>query len=50
MKEVESNEWLIRCAKSFVFKSAAIAAIVLSTLVIGHRVKWPHCECSSVDN
>jgi hypothetical protein len=32
MKEVESNEWLIRCAKSFVFKSAVIAAIVLSTL------------------
>jgi hypothetical protein len=32
MKEVESNEWLIRCAKSFGFKSAVIAAIILSTL------------------
>jgi hypothetical protein len=33
MKEVESHESLIRCAKSLVFNSAVIATIVLSTLI-----------------
>jgi hypothetical protein len=39
MKEVKKQRWLSRCAKSFVFKSAMIAAIALSTLVNSVLVK-----------